>query len=65
MQLRAAVRFVLVEFLSVLGVLTAEILTPALHAELARLADKPARAAADAGGQTQQPTKPRGEDSQP
>jgi len=35
-QLAGAVAFVLVEFLTVLGNLTAEILTPALHAELAR-----------------------------
>ncbi len=35
-QLTGAVAFVLVEFLTVLGNLTAEILTPALHAELAR-----------------------------
>jgi hypothetical protein len=34
-ELLAAVRFVLVELLTVLGSLTAEILTPALHAELA------------------------------
>ncbi len=34
-QLTAGLRFVLVEFLTVLGNLTAEILTPALHAELA------------------------------
>lgn len=34
-ELRAAIRFVLVELLTVLGSLTAEILTPALHAELA------------------------------
>lgn len=33
-QVLAALRFVLVEFLTVLGNLTAEILTPALHAEL-------------------------------
>ena len=33
-----AVRFVLVEFLSVLGNLTADIMTPALHAELAGVA---------------------------
>jgi hypothetical protein len=32
----AAIRFVMVEFLSVLGKLTAEILTPALHGELTR-----------------------------
>jgi hypothetical protein len=33
-DVRAAIRFVLVEFLTVLGNLTAEILSPALHAEL-------------------------------
>jgi len=33
-QMREGVRFLLVEFLSVLGHLTAEILTPELHAEL-------------------------------
>jgi hypothetical protein len=33
-QLSAAIQFVLVEFLTVLGNLTAQILTPALHAEL-------------------------------
>jgi hypothetical protein len=37
-QLAQAVRFVLVEFLTVLGNLTAEILTPALHAELLKIA---------------------------
>jgi hypothetical protein len=35
-QLSAAIRFVLEEFLRVLGNLTAQILTPALHAELSR-----------------------------
>jgi hypothetical protein len=35
-QVSPAVRFVLVEFLTVLGNLTAEILTPALHAELSK-----------------------------
>jgi len=35
-QLVQGVRFVLVEFLTVLGNLTAEILTPALHAELSK-----------------------------
>lgn len=34
-QLRAAIRFALTELLVVVGNLTAEILTPALHAELA------------------------------
>ena len=37
-QLEAGVRFVLVEFLTVLGTLTGEILTPALHDELSRVA---------------------------
>jgi len=38
-QVVLATRFVLVEFLTVLGNLTAEILTPALHGELAREID--------------------------
>jgi len=37
-QLREGIRFILVEFLTVLGNLTAEVLTPALHSELARIA---------------------------
>lgn len=37
-QLKEAIRFVLVEFLAVLGHLTAEILTPELHAALADVA---------------------------
>jgi len=37
-RLRAGLRFVLVEFLTVLGSLTAELLTPELHAELASIA---------------------------
>jgi hypothetical protein len=37
-QLVAGIRFVLVEFLTVLGNLTAEILTPALHSELLKVA---------------------------
>lgn len=37
-DLEAGVRFALLEFITVLGSLTAEILTPALHAELARVA---------------------------
>jgi hypothetical protein len=36
-QLREALRYVLVAFLTVLGNLTAQILTPDLHAELAQL----------------------------
>ena len=37
-ELNDAVRFVLVEFLTVLGNLTAEILTPELHSELSNVA---------------------------
>ena len=37
-ELTAGLRFVLVEFLTVLGNLTAQVLTPALHAELAAIA---------------------------
>lgn len=37
-RLMEGVRFVLVEFLTVLGRLTAEILTPELHSELAKIA---------------------------
>jgi hypothetical protein len=36
-QLAAGIRFVLVELLTILGNLTSEILTPALHAELAKM----------------------------
>ena len=36
-EVEQAIRFVLVEFLTVLGNLTAEVLTPALHAELSKL----------------------------
>lgn len=37
-QLGEGIRFILVEFLRVLGNLTAEVLTPALHSELAKVA---------------------------
>jgi hypothetical protein len=37
-ELAKGIRFVLVEFLTVLGNLTAEVLTPALHAELKNVA---------------------------
>ncbi|HSO00639.1 MAG TPA: hypothetical protein VLS89_20245 [Candidatus Nanopelagicales bacterium] len=36
-QLAEGIRFVLLEFITVLGNLTAEILTPALHAELSKV----------------------------
>lgn len=63
-QLLPAIRFVLVEFLSVLGALTAEILSPALHAELAKLgSDKFVRSAPNGADQAQPPTELRGEDS--
>ena len=41
-QLGEGICFILVEFLRVLGNLTAEVLTPALHAELAKAAAKDA-----------------------
>jgi hypothetical protein len=47
-RLAEALRFVLVEFLTVLGSLTAEILTPALHAELASIAPAAPGPAAEA-----------------
>lgn len=43
-QLTETVRFVFVEFLTVLGNLTGQILTPALHAELARVGRQERRA---------------------
>jgi len=43
-RLNEAIRFVLVEFLTVLGHLTAEILTPELHSELANVAPPKTRA---------------------
>jgi hypothetical protein len=57
-QLAQGARFVLVEFLTVLGNLTAEILTPALHAELAKVDPQlAARARGEPRG------KPTGEES--
>lgn len=40
-RLGEAIQFTLVEFLTVLGSLTAEVLTPALHAELSKVAPPP------------------------
>jgi hypothetical protein len=37
-QLQEGIRFILTEFLTVLGNLTAEVLTPALHSELSKIA---------------------------
>jgi hypothetical protein len=45
-ELAEGIRFVLTEFLTVLGNLTAEILTPALHAELSKFAEGEDRAEA-------------------
>jgi hypothetical protein len=52
-ELAAGVRFILIEFLTVLGKLTAEILTLALHDELARII---ATAAADETAKAKQKT---------
>ena len=41
-HLEAGIQFVMTEFLSVLGALTAEVLSPALHKELARVAQEDA-----------------------
>lgn len=41
-QLAEGIRFIMIEFLAVLGNLTAEILTPALHAELSKFAQEEA-----------------------
>jgi len=46
-KLASAIQFVLVEFLRVLGNLTAEILTPALHAELSKLVPQDTEAASE------------------
>lgn len=48
-QLLEAMRFVLVEYLTVLGNLTADIFTPALHAELSAVAIGTARVASADG----------------
>jgi hypothetical protein len=48
-QLAEVVRFILLEFLTVLGNLTAEVLSPALHAELAKVPSKTAVAGEEAG----------------
>lgn len=51
-ELAQAIRFTMIELLTVLGHLTAEILTPALHAELSRVTlDDPADAEHEAPAQ--------------
>lgn len=62
-ELREAIRFVLVELLTVLGNLTAEILTPALHAEMAGVALSDAlRVGQSPPRQSPDPVSPGGEE---
>jgi hypothetical protein len=49
-ELAAGLRYVLVEFLAVLGNLTADILTPALHAELSRVSPRGATEPGEGAG---------------
>ena len=56
-------RFVLVEFLTVLGNLTAEILSPALHAELAREAEDSSDGASDVNRASHASKDPEGAES--
>jgi hypothetical protein len=58
-QLAEGIRFVLVHFLGLLGTLTAEVLTPALHAELSQVALD------EAQGQRTYPADKPGEDEKP
>jgi len=65
-QLTAGLRFILVEFLTVLGNLTAEILTPALHRELWSVSAEPADAAKPtAQDETSEPKPLDGEEPAP
>ena len=63
-QLTDAIRYVLVEFLTVLGNLTADILTPALHAALSSVAPRPERDQAASRPERQAPPRSNGEDQQ-
>lgn len=64
-ELHVGVRFVLVEFLVVLGNLTADVLTPALHAELSKIGpDESLEDDAEPRGGRQLPTA-RGGGSEP
>jgi hypothetical protein len=49
-ELAAGLRYVLVEFLAVVGNLTADILTPALHAELSRVSPRTATKPGEGAG---------------
>jgi hypothetical protein len=57
-QIEEAVRFVMVEFLTLVGNLTAEILTPALHAELSKLSGE------EGPGPGSEPPDPAGKDGE-
>ena len=61
-ELAVGVRFVLVEFLTVLGNLTAQILTPALHSALSKAGPKETVAAEKESRDDPQNPEPHGED---
>jgi len=61
-QVEEGIRFVLVEFLTVLGNLTAEVLTPALHAEL--LSAAPERSSVADEESRGAPADPKTEDAE-
>jgi hypothetical protein len=65
-ELAEGMRFVLVEFLTVLGNLTADVLTPALQAELSKVTLEGRRGPGDkeSHGEPRNP-KSNGEDSEP
>jgi hypothetical protein len=63
-ELREPLRFLLTELLRVLGDLTANVLTPWLHAALAKIAlEEPARADADNEPVPVHPVSPEGEEA--
>ena len=63
-QLREAIEFVMVEFLTVLGNLTANILSPSLHVELSKLArEHGGPDEAEAPGERQEQLSKNGEDA--
>jgi hypothetical protein len=61
-ELREGIRFVLVEFLTVLGSLTAEILSPELHGALARVRPGPGNATDGASPDSTSTVTPEDED---
>jgi hypothetical protein len=63
-ELREPLRFLLIELLRVLGVLTANVLTPWLHAELSKVAlEEPAHADADNESVPVHSVSPEGEEA--